>query len=65
MLIPPVWNKILKIWNTLSTYKQNYNAAKIVENFFLPQEAGAFRNNIEKKQQKPRPKLKKHVTIYR
>ena len=26
--------------------------------FFLPQEAGAFRNNIEKKPQKPHPKLK-------
>ena len=28
---------------------------------FLPQEAGAFRNNTEKKPQKLRPKLKKHV----
>ena len=30
-------------------------------NFFLPQEAGAFRSNIEKKPQKPHPKLKKYV----
>ena len=29
--------------------------------FFLPQEAGAFENNIEKEPQKPRPKLKKYV----
>ena len=33
-------------------------------NFFLPQEAGAFRNNIEKKSQKPRPKLKNTYVIY-
>ena len=30
-------------------------------NFFLPQEAGASRNDIEKKPQKPHPKLKKYV----
>ena len=30
---------------------------KLVQ-FFLPQEAGAFGNNIEKNPQKPRPKLK-------
>ena len=29
---------------------------------FLPQEAGAFRSNIEKKPQKPRAKLKKYVS---
>ena len=28
---------------------------------FLPQETGAFRNNIEKKPQKPRPKFKNYV----
>ena len=28
---------------------------------FLSQEAGVFGNNIEKKPQKPRPKLKKYV----
>ena len=28
---------------------------------FLPQEAEAFGKNIEKKQQKPRPKLEKYV----
>ena len=31
---------------------------------FLPQEAGAFGNNIEKEPQKPHPKLKKYVYIY-
>ena len=30
-------------------------------NFFLPQEAGASRNDIEKKPQKPHPKLKKYI----
>ena len=30
-------------------------------NFFLPQEAGASRNDIEKKPQKPHPKLKKYL----
>ena len=29
--------------------------------FFLPQEARAFGNNIEKESQKPCPKLKKNV----
>ena len=33
---------------------------KLVQNF-LPQEVGAFRNNIEKEPQKLRPKLKKCV----
>ena len=28
---------------------------------FLPQEAGAFGNNVEKEPQKPCPKLKRHV----
>ena len=34
------------------------------KNYFkkiLPQEAGAFRNNVEKEPQNPRPKLKKYV----
>ena len=29
--------------------------------FFLPQEAGVFGNDIEKERQKPRPKLKKYI----
>ena len=33
---------------------------KLFQNF-LPQEAGAFGNNIEKEPQKSRPKLKKYV----
>ena len=32
--------------------------------FFLPQEAWAFENNIEKEPQKPRPKLKKLYALY-
>ena len=30
-------------------------------NFFLPQNTGAFENNIEKEPQKLRPKLKKYI----
>ena len=30
-------------------------------NFFLPEEAGAFGNNMKKKPQKPHPKLKKYM----
>ena len=37
---------------------------QILVQFFLPQEAGAFGNNIEKEPQKPRPKLKNMYTIY-
>lgn len=29
--------------------------------FFLPQEVGAFGNNLEKEPQKPHPKLQKYV----
>ena len=29
--------------------------------FFLPQEAGTFGNNLEKEPRKPHPKLKKYV----
>ena len=31
-----------------SSYKLKYNAGKFITNFFLPQDAGAFGNNIEK-----------------
>ena len=37
-----------------------YNAAKLFQ-IFLPQEAGDFRNNIEKELQNPHRKLKKYV----
>ena len=36
---------------------------KLVQNF-LPQEAGAFGNNIGKEPQKPLPKLKNMYNIY-
>ena len=36
---------------------------KLVQHF-LPLEAGAFGNNIEKDPQKPRPKLKNMYVIY-
>ena len=62
MLISPVWNKILKIWDTLFELMHNRKIIqeKLVKHF-LPQESGAFRNNIEKQPQKARPKLKKYV----
>ena len=37
---------------------------KVYFKFFLPQKAGAFGNNIGKKLQKPRPKLKKICNLY-
>ena len=48
ILISPVWNKILKIWDTFSELL--WIEAQCNENYFktfLPQEAGAFGNNIE------------------
>ena len=64
MLISPVWNKTLKIWDTLfELINIKYKAAKINSNFFLLQEAGAFWNNI-KEPQKTRPKLKNMYITY-
>ena len=62
VLISPVWNRILKIWETHFELIQievqcSKNYLKIVS----PQEAGAFRNYVEHKPQKSRPKLKKYV----
>ena len=45
----------------MSSHKQNYNAAIIISKFLLPEETGAFGNNIEKEPQKPQQKLKKYV----
>ena len=62
ILVSPVWNKILKIWDTLSELIQKEVQCR--ENHFkkfLPQEAGAFGNNVEKEPQKPHPKSKKSV----
>ena len=44
----------------MSSYKQKYNAAKIISKFYY-KKAGAFGNNVEKEPQKPCPKLKKFV----
>ena len=67
ILISPVWNKILKIWDTFFELIQiEVQCSKNYFKMFLPQEAGAFRNNIEKELQHPRPKLNKYiVNIYR
>ena len=62
MLIYSVWNKILKIWDIFYGHPQiEVQWSKNYFKVFLPQEVGAFGNNIEKESQKPRPKLKKYV----
>ena len=62
ILITPVWNKILKIWDTLFELIQiDVQCSKYYFKIFLPQEAGAFGNNIEKEPQKLRPNLKKFI----
>ena len=64
MLISLVWNKILKIWDTLFELMQKeVKCSKNQCKCFLPQEAGAFENNIVKESQKPSPKLKKTCTL--
>ena len=55
-----VWNKILKIWDTLFelvNIEVCIMQQKLFQNFFQ-QEAGDFGNNIGKELQKPCPKLK-------
>ena len=62
ILISPVWNKILNIWDTLFEFIQTeVQCSKNYFKKFLPQEAGAFGNNVEKEPQKPCPKLKRYV----
>ena len=70
ILASPVWNRILKIWDTLfeliniCTMEQNaiqYDAAILVQNFFT-KKAGTFGNNV-KEPHKPRPKLKNIYVI--
>ena len=57
ILIFPVWNKILKIWDILLELMQvEVKCSKNNFKFFLTQEAGASVNNKEK--EKPYPKLK-------
>ena len=52
----------MKIWDTLFELIQiEVQCSKNYFKYFLPQKAGAFGKNIEKKPQKPLPKLKKEV----
>ena len=61
ILISPVWNKILKIWDThLELIQIEVQCSKNYFKIYLPQEAGAFGNNIKKEPQKPRPNFKKY-----
>ena len=60
ILIFPVWNKILKIWDTLfELILIEVECSKNYFNFFLPQEDGASGNNIVKEPPKPHPTFKK------
>ena len=59
ILVFPVWINISKIWDTLSELiPTEVQCRKSHFKFFLPLEAGASGNNIEKKSQKVHPKLK-------
>ena len=65
MLISPVWNKVLKIWDILfELINIKVECSKNYFNIFLHQEAGAFGNNIGKEPQKPHPKFKNMYIIY-
>ena len=57
-----MWNKIFKIWDIAFELIQiEVQCSKNYQSIFLPQEAGAFGNNIEEEPQKLGPKLKKYV----
>ena len=65
ILISPVWNKILKVWDThFALIQIEVQCCKNYFKIFLPQEAGAFGNNIEKEPQKPPRKLKKICILH-
>ena len=69
MLISPVWNKILKIWDTRFELIQiEVKCSKNYLTIFLPQEAGVFRNRKEKKHRKETPKatpkIEKNCMLY-
>ena len=50
VLISPVWNRILKIWDTLFELLQiEVQCSKNYLKTVSPREAGAFRNNVEHK----------------
>ena len=54
----PVWNKILKIWDTFFEFKYRSTMQQKLVQIFLHHETGAFGNNIGKEPSRPRPKLK-------
>ena len=62
ILIFPVWNKILKIWDILLEIIQiEVQWSKNCFKIFRSQEAKVPGNDIEKKSQKPHSKSKKHI----
>ena len=69
ILISPVWNKLLKIWDTLFELIQiEGKCSKKIFKISLSKEAGASGNNIEKEPpKKATPKIKKIyvLNIYR
>ena len=62
MLMRQVQDKILKIWDTFFELIQTeVEFSKNYFKIFLPQEAGAFGNNIEKQPQMRGPRLEKYL----
>ena len=61
IIISPVSNKILKIWDTFWAHTNISTMQQKLFQKFLPQKVVAFGNNTEKEPQMPRPKLKKYV----
>ena len=45
----------------LNSFKKKYNAAKFISKIFYHKKLELLEKNIEKKPQKPHPKLKKYV----
>ena len=55
----------LNLWDALFDFIQiEVECSKNYLKIFLPQEAGAFRSNLEKKPQNSGPKLKKVLQLY-
>ena len=62
LLIFPVWNLILQVWDTLfELIEIEVQCSKSYFKISLSQEAGASGNNTEKEPQKPRPKFKEYI----
>ena len=64
ILVSPVWNQILKIWDTIFELIQiEVQCSQNEFITFLPQDAWAFGNKIEKEMKKTTSKVKKKICI--